>query len=399
MLSNLAKIKEAVRKRPEELTKAREQGARVVGYFCSYIPEEIIHAMGLIPLRLEYGGNEQMVDIGGRFISKNNCVFVRESIGLFAEGKDPFVKNSDMVAVATTCLQMYRFAELINYFFKVPTAILVVPRSFYLSEGYEYFRQEIAHFADCLGEFTGKKLDPQALKESIELYRNIRNIIQEIYEFQAQDAAIIGWKDVFLTIQAGFYLDRQYYLSLLQGLLSELKALGTSPLTGGDDNIDQKPRILLAGSIIPRGDNKIIDMIEQMGGRIVADDLCTGFRCVSNIDVKEPSLNGIADAYLRKVPCASLPYPVSLETDGRLAFLSHLIDFFKVEGIVYHSLRYCDPFTFKAFETKQFFKDKAAFLEIHTEYATSDIGSIMTRVEAFMELINNLRTSRRIMAR
>lgn len=30
----------------------KEQGGRVIGYFCSYMPEEIVHAAGLLPYRV-----------------------------------------------------------------------------------------------------------------------------------------------------------------------------------------------------------------------------------------------------------------------------------------------------------------------------------------------------------
>ena len=130
---------------------------------------------------------------------------------------------------------------------------------------------------------------------------------------------------------------------------------------------------------------------------MVVDALCTGHSFFADVEVKEPTIEGIADAYLDKVPCASLPYPVDLETDRRLAYMGRLIDTYRPEGMIYHTLRYCDPFTFKAYETKQFFKDKVAFLEIHTEYARSDEGSLMTRVEAFMELIVNRRISKKLL--
>lgn len=399
MLSYLTKIKQAVETRPAELAKEREKGNKVVGYFCSYVPEEIIHALGLIPVRLEYGGDEQLLDIGGRYVSKNNCVFIREAVGMFAENKDPFVRNSDLVAVATTCLQIYRLAELINHFFQVPTAILVVPRSFYYPEGRKFFRKEIANFARGLETFSGKKLEEGALRDSIELYNNIRQTLREIYKYQSKESAIISWRDVFQVIHAGFYLDREYYLSLLKNLLAEIKEQEAKVQSGETDALEEKPRIILAGSIIARGDNKIINMIERMGGRVVADDLCTGQRFFAGLEVKDNSLEGIADAYLDKVPCASLPYPFPLDTDRRIANLSQLIDEGRAEGMIYHSLRYCDPFTFKANETKQFFKDKVAFMEIHTEYAPSDEGAIMTRVEAFMELIFNLRDSKKILAK
>ena len=102
------KIAKAVEERPEQLARAREREAKVVGYFCSYMPEEIIHALGLIAVRLGRGGNDDLVELGGQYISTDNCVFLRQSVGLFADGKDSFASQCDHVAVAASCIQMYR---------------------------------------------------------------------------------------------------------------------------------------------------------------------------------------------------------------------------------------------------------------------------------------------------
>lgn len=363
----------------------------MVGYFCSNIPEEIIVALGLIPVRLCRGGDVRLVEIGSRYVSTKNCVFIRESLGLFAEGTDPYLKNSDMIAVAATCMQMYRLGELIEEYFNHKPFILGIPRNFYLPEGKEYFRYELENFATRMEKASGKQLKPEALKESIELYTDIRDTISRIYKFQALNSEPIRWRDVFETIQAGFYLDRFQYRSLLKELLQELEDLKEeNPSTV----LDERPRILISGTIIAPGDTKLIDIIEKLGGRVVADDLCSGLRPLTHVNIKDYSIGGIADAYMDRVPCGSLPYLLSLDTDRRLANMADLIDTYKVEGIIYHTLRYCDPFTFKAIETKKFFQDKAAFLEIHTEYAPVDVEAVRTRVEAFMELIQNLRLAK-----
>lgn len=385
-LETLKKIDEAVKERPGELAKARENGANVVGWFNYNIPEEIIHALGLIPVRLGKGGDDRLVEIGARYISTKNCVFVRESVGLFAENQDPYIKNTDIVAIDATCLQMYRMAELIKYYFKVNTVILGVPRNFYLPEGQEYFWKELEAFTHILEEFSGNKLDKNKLAESIKLYNGIRKAIGKLYRYQAAVDAPIKWREVFDVIHAGYYLDREQYFSLLQELLKELKEKHGAPVTA---KLNGDARILLSGSIIPPGDSKLLDIIEQVGGRIVGDDLWSGLSPFLQVDIKEPSIKGIADAYINRVPHAALPY-LDLKTDRRLKNLKKQIHDQKAQGVIYHTLRYCDPFTFKAGETKDVLKKEGIpLLEIHTEYASSDIEAIRTRAEAFVEMIRN----------
>ena len=393
-LETLAFIREAVDERPAELAEARESGSKVVGYLCCYIPEEIITALGLIPIRLGRGGNERLVELGGHYISSQNCVFARESIGLFLENNDTYVKNTDIVAVSASCMQMYRVAELIRYYTKSNTVILGVPRNFYTDEGREYFRKEMQWFVENLEKSTGKTLDKKKLEKAIELHNNIRKAIVDIYKFQAQENSPIKWREVFDVIHAGFYLDRTRYLNLLNNLIAEIKEKNKANEPGkkayinvvNKQNGNSHPKILLSGSILSPGDTKLINLIDEMGGRIVADDICTGLRPFVNINIKSPTVKGIADAYLDRIPCASLPYLPSLETDRRIKNLSDLIDEYRPEGMIYHTLRFCDAFSFKANETKNYFKD-LPFLEIHTEYAGSDIEGARTRVEAFLELL------------
>ncbi len=385
-IETLKKIEEAVKERPHELEDARKKGAKVVGWFNYNIPEEIIHALGLIPIRLGTGGDDRLVDIGARYISTKNCVFAREIVGLFAENQDSYIKNSDLVAVDATCIQIYRVAELIKYYFKANALILGVPRNFYLPEGQEYFRRELESFTQKLEEFAGKNLDKKKLAESIKLYGNIRKTIKDLYKYQAVNNPPIKWREIFDVVHAGFYLDREKYLSLLQELLKELKEKHGNPVI---ESLNGDARIFLSGSIIPPGDSKLINIIEQVGGRIVGDDLWSGLNPFLNLNIKEPSIKGIADAYINRVPHAALPY-LDLETDRRLRNLKKLIHDNRAQGVIYHTLRYCDPFTFKAAETKDVLrKEGIPLLEIHTEYAGSDVEAIRTRTEAFVEMVKN----------
>ncbi len=386
VLETINKIENAVKDRPQELAEARKKGEKVVGWFNYNIPEEIIHALGLIPIRLGTGGDDRLVEIGSRYISTKNCVFTRELVGLFAENQDPYIKNSDLVAVDATCLQTYRVAELIKHYFKVNTDILGVPKNFDLPEGQEYFRKEVEAFTHRLEKFAGTELDKKKLAESIKLYNSIRKSIIELYKYQSADKPPIKWREVFDIVQAGYYLDRGRYNSLLQELLKELKEKHGTPKTG---NLNGDARIFISGSIIPPKDRKLINIIEQVGGTIVGDDLWSGLNPILDVNIKEPSIEGIADAYLNRVPHASLPY-LELETDKRLKNLKQLIKDNRAQGVIYHTLRYCDPWTFKAGETKNVLKTEGIpLLEIHTEYAGSDEGAIRTRAEAFIELVRN----------
>ena len=385
-LKTIGKIRAALAARPAELAEAKARGRKVAAWVNYNIPEELLDALGFIPVRLGWGGDDRLTDIGARYISTKNCVFVRELVGRFEEATDPYIKAADIVALDATCLQVYRVAELIKYYFKANTVILGVPRNFATPEAKDYFRAETAHFVARLEEQAGKKLETAKLAESIKLYDAIRAAIRELYPYQAGDDAKISWLETFDVVQAGQFLDRRAYLGLLQELIAELKSQQGPPVVKDPHS---EVRIFLSGSIIPPNDRKLIGIIESWGGRIVGDDLWSGLLSSIDVNIAAPTVEAIADAYLGRAPHAALPY-LDLESDGRLKNLKSLVHKFKAQAVVYHTLRYCDPFTFKANETKTVLnKDGIPFLEIHTEYAGSDYEAIRTRVEAFIELLKN----------
>ncbi|MEI7708731.1 MAG: 2-hydroxyacyl-CoA dehydratase family protein [Chlorobium sp.] len=382
-LKTLEKITAALTSRPAELEQLRKQGKKIVGWLAYNIPEEIIYALGLIPIRVGQGGDGRLVEVGARHISTKNCVFVRQVLGQFAEKTDPYIKQLDLVAIDATCIQLYRLEELINFYFDYKTVVLGVPRNFATKEGHEYFRKEVEHFTKKLELFAGVSLEQSKLQEAINIYDGIREAIKTLYSYQSKDNAPLSWRDVSAVINAGYNLDRLRYLELLQELIKEVEEKTSEP----QENQAIEARVFLSGSLIPPGDTKLIDIIEQLGGRIVGDDLWSGLNFFLNLEIKEPTPFGVADAYLDRIPHASLPY-LDLPTDGRLANLKHQIQQFNADGVIYHTLRYCDAFTFKAGETKDVLKN-VPFLEIHTEYSGSDFEAIRTRVEAFVEMIKN----------
>jgi len=385
-LNTLQKIRKAVEARPTEIDRLKTLGWKVVGWINYNVPEELVLALGLIPVRLGRGGDDHLVEHGSRWISTKNCVYVREVVGLFAENEDPYVKASDLVAVDATCMQIFRAGEVIQYYFGKPVVILGVPRNFASPEGTEYFRHEVKHFAAKLEEFAGRKLTAEALAEAIDLMRGIRAALDELYTWQAADGALITWEETLEVVQAGNFLDRREYLGLLRELVSELQEKQAT------DEIDDKleeVRIFLSGSIIPPGDRKIVRILKDLGARIVGDDIWSGLAPQVDVEILEPTLEAVADGYLGRVPHGALPY-LDLESDKRIANLKKQLERFKAHAVVYHTLRYCDPYTFKGNETKNVLAGEGyPFLELHTEYAGSDFEAVRTRAEAFVELVRN----------
>jgi benzoyl-CoA reductase/2-hydroxyglutaryl-CoA dehydratase subunit BcrC/BadD/HgdB len=135
------------------------------------------------------------------------------------------------------------------------------------------------------------------------------------------------------------------------------------------------------------GDTKLIDIIEKSGAEIVGDLLWTGFASFADLDVMEYSMQGLVDSYLNRLPHAGLPY-LEVNSDRKLSMLLELVRQSGAQGVIYYSLRYCDPFSFKMLVTKDYLKRAGVpLMEAQTDYGTMDTETLRTRVEAFVEML------------
>jgi len=145
---------------------------------------------------------------------------------------------------------------------------------------------------------------------------------------------------------------------------------------------------MLVGSPILPGDNLLIKLIEESGARIVADMLCTGLRSFEDLIIQEPTIAGIRETYLNSNPCATAQ-DLKIEDDRRLNHILRIIKEYKVQGVIYYALRFCDHYAFKDDETKDFLRDKAGIpmLAIHSEYGEAEGARLKTRIEGFIETL------------
>lgn len=391
MYKSLEELKNKVLERPEQLREECLRGGIPVGYFCNYVPEELIHAARLIPIRLAYGGEKEPEIKGGEYITDNSCSYAKACIGYRASGKDPLFLNIDYIAEAPACVQMEWVLETFERYFGVNIIPIGLPRKFDTEGGFRYYLRELLDFKRELEEIGRREISEDDLKNSIELYNSIRDNLRWIYELLKEDDPPISWNEAFELVQAGFILDREMYLQIIKLLLEEVK-LDKSHNAKGEDK-DRKritapaPRILIMGSIMAFGDKKILDTVSDLGANIVIDELCTGSRWFWD-KVEDLSLEGLARRYLLKTPCATLP---DTRRDGnvRREQLERLIEDYGVDGVIYYTLRFCDAYSFKVERDREWLTRMGIpMLHINSDYSSASKGQMRTRIEAFLELLH-----------
>jgi benzoyl-CoA reductase/2-hydroxyglutaryl-CoA dehydratase subunit BcrC/BadD/HgdB len=260
---------------------------------------------------------------------------------------------------------------------KVPfSQILSVPRK-YNEWTLDLYYQEVLDMKQNLEKYLGVTITDEALRRSIDLYNHSRTLLRRLYELRKRPQPPITGAETFEILNASFRMPKEIFNAWLEKLLPELEA---SPVKH-----QGKARIMVIGSVL--NNPVFIKSIEDQGGLVVTDELCTSVRYWADpvtIEGNEPPIKAISRRYLTNFPCARM-FP----STERFQRIIDLIKDYKVDGIVSENLRYCVPYAHDLPLLKDKIKETGVpVLGLDIEYGTSGSGQIQTRVQALLEMID-----------
>ncbi len=345
----------------------------LIGFFCPYVPEEMIHAAGAFPLRL-MGTPIKMSHVHA-YLPLNCCYFVKSSLESLLQGVLDLLKG---VVFSHSCDTMQGLADIWSLQRRIPLQFnFMMPSNLDSEFSYEYLRAEMERFKHFLEFYVGK-VTPSSIKASIRLYNQIREKIETLYTLRKKYPKEISGKDFARLIRAGYLMDRQQYLELLNGLLRALpeKAEETEPLVP----------VFLSGNMVHM--DSYFSLIEEAGAIIVKDDLCSGGRFL-DLRVQEDldPFEGLTLRYLQKRLC-----PTKFKgAYARIETLLEEVQTSRAKGVIFLLYKYCENHFFDYPDLKQALESKGIptlLLEVD-DPATSQ-GQMKIRIQAFVEMLSPL---------
>ncbi|MGQ9571890.1 MAG: 2-hydroxyacyl-CoA dehydratase subunit D [Dehalococcoidia bacterium] len=349
----------------------RERGGKVVGYFCSYVPEEIISAAGILPFRMRGTGSRETT-LADTYLSAYNCTFARHCLDLAFNGVYDFL---DGVVVVNSCDHVRRLYDIWHRKVKTPFVHLIAAPHTAGDEQVAWFRDELAIFKEALEKHFGVAITAERLQESTRIQNETRRLQKELYELRKSPSPPISGADTLAVMVAGTAMPKQSYNELLQRLLSDL--------AGRQGKSNYRARLMLTGGILD--DPAYVSAIEELGGLVVSDSLCFGTRIFwQQVDEQaEDPLEAIARYYLKeRIPCARMIG----EHPRRLEFTREMLESFKVDGVVFQRLKFCDLWGGEGYMLRRALRESGVpVLSLEREYVLSGLGQLKTRVQAFLE--------------
>ncbi|MCR4711096.1 MAG: 2-hydroxyacyl-CoA dehydratase family protein [Clostridia bacterium] len=367
--------------RPAELIEAQKQGRKVFGTFCVYVPDEVVIAANGIVTGL-CGGSQFWVPGGETVLPKNTCPLIKASVGARLGRTCPFFRIADMYVGETTCDGKKKAYEILGE--DVPMYIMDVPQM-KREQDILKWKDEIAAFARKVEEFTGNPVTPEKLGEAIRIVNEKRRALKRVYDARKALNLPISGRDALLMMQISFFDDPQRCAQMCNRLADELEQRirdGVSVVPAGTK------RILLTGTPLAVPNWKLHNIIETSGGVVVCEEMCTGTRYFEN-EVEEDGTTldeqflALSRRYLKNNCACFTP------NEGRVADILRLAEEYHADGVIDCSLKFCTLYDMEKYQVTRALKDAGIpVLSLETDYEDSDAGQLRTRIEAFIEMLN-----------
>ncbi len=364
--------------RIREIAERRTAGDKFIGTFCIYVPEEIVLALGAIPVAL-CGGTALSIPYAEKTFPRDICPLVKSTLGLALSNACPFAPLEDLAVGETTCDAKKKTWDILAkdgdfHVLEVPQKKGPLDR--------ELWRAEVAGFKARLETLTGRTLEAGNLAEAVRLMNRKRRALARLNAFRAEANPPLGGLDALVVMQGALVDDPLRFTERLEALNAEL---GDRVRRGVGVAAEGAKRLMVSGCPSVMGNWKLHRLLESAGAVVVCDETCTGTRYFS-AEVEETSdgldgqLAALADRYL-KIECSCFsPNEERLETVVRLARE------YRVDGVVQYVLQYCHTYNLEAVSVAGALKEAGIpGLKIVTDYSEEDTGQLRTRIEAFLE--------------
>jgi benzoyl-CoA reductase/2-hydroxyglutaryl-CoA dehydratase subunit BcrC/BadD/HgdB len=365
------------------LLKFKEQGIKVVGSYCTYCPRELIIAAGAVSVGL-CGTRDAPIAAAEKDLPRNLCPMVKSSYGLAITDQCPYFAMSDLVIGETTCDGKKKMFEVMKNKGIKDIYVMNLPHMPDYDSSRRLWVEELERFKDFLEKKFGVKITEEKLREAIHRCNEEHRAKQDLFDLNRAIPAVISGMDLLtVSFQVGYQADRRETIRMLDELTAATRSRAAAGQYVG--NITTK-RILLTGTPVGVGSEKVLKLIEESGALVVAMETCGGYKTVGlRIDENDPSdpLELMAEKYM-KIPCS-----IMSPNTGRTDLLRQMISDFQIDGVVDLTWQACHTYNIESYFVAELVKTKLEmpFLQLETDYSQSDIETLRVRIEAFLEMI------------
>jgi len=348
-------------------------GRKVIGWFNPYVPEEIIHAAGMLPF--EVTGDNEPVQMQGAeaYIYSNSCSKIRTCWQMQLDGKYRFL---DGYVSSHMCDQDMRLSEVWSYYDALPYMDNIYAPRRHDEVAVQLYMKDIDAFRERLSRYLICRIPDEHIGNAIKVYNRGRELMWQLYELRKRDRPPVTGTEALEVSKAAARLPRERFNELMEQLLDELDRTGRE--------IRKSRRIMIVGSDMHN--TNLVARLESLDAVVVVDEMDIGIRRAwGQVDTELPPIEALARYYVMGRPVDKHNW----NSDGRLEFISQMCDEYKVDGVVSEIVRFCTYNGWDKYDLKRQMQERGTpILELDLEYGHPGGAQMEIRAEAFMEMLD-----------
>ena len=353
----------------------------IAGYMCTHVPEEIMYAAGIVPVRVISAHEPQAMTRS--YIHETYCSFSHDCA---YQGLQQHYDYLDLIAHSSSCIHM---GEAFNVWvrfagFQDKNVLITFPHVIHSKHAGKLMEETFSEFKQFIENFTKTSITDDDIEHAIRVYNRTRILLKRLWGFLKRSNPPITGADVATVTLAAQVMDKDDFNSSLQELLEGLEAEPGKDSSG--------VRLMVTGGACD--DLRIFDLLEDLNydTNLVFIDSCTAARYFW-FDVPEGRPNKIkalVEGYVSRIPCPSKDTVPGTGEKKRFRFIQQFIEEFRPDGVVMIYQRFCSPQSMDVVALKPVLKNlgiPSIELELDTTVPRNQFG---TQLEALVETINRV---------
>jgi benzoyl-CoA reductase subunit C len=309
-----------------------ETGGLAVGYMPIYIPGEIFHAQGVLPVGLMGGGEDLEIIRGDAFYQSYICHIPRSTIEMGLNGA---LDCLDGVVFPAICDVVRNLSGMWKLQFPDKLSLyLDLPQNFEPEIGGRFYRSQLLELAGELEKRGARALDADALRASIVVYNQARALVRELYDLRREAPWKVPTSELYLVLRAGLVLPVEEFSRMVGDYLAAVRAdQSRRPL--------DQARVLTTGSFCEQPPLGLIRTLERAGCYIVDDDFVQVHRWIQHpIPEEGDPLENLVTAFLDDTVESPTRYIAERKKGGELV---ERVRRSAAEGVLFCAPSFCDP--------------------------------------------------------
>jgi benzoyl-CoA reductase subunit C len=312
--------------------KEAKPGRKAVGHMPTYVPRELIHAAGMLPVGVVGGGDRMEIIRGDAYFQSYICRIPRSTIELALSHR---LDVLDGMLFPSICDVIRNLSGMWSMIFPDRYVHYVdVPQNFDPKVGGLFWRRELEQLRADFERLSGNVITDEALRHSIAVYNENRRAIRDLYRARSRQPWIFPMSEAYLLLRAGNMLPPEDHTAMLRAYME---------LAPGDpERRDQdRSRVVLVGMFCEQPPHGLVLTLERAGCYVVDDDFLIGLRWLQNeVPVDGDPLASLVDAYLNHSAMSASRY--APEGD-RGRWVIHSVQQNTAEGVIFCAASFCDP--------------------------------------------------------